>query len=273
ERCLAPHPRGEEEREASGLLLPSRPTDGEGDREERDGEGDDEAELVDEDPAEGVHPRDRAVEHPQRRGGGGLGVVAQLLWGVVEARDRGRRQQDEGEETEDPGGDGLPSRAPLDAHGDPDSGGVDAHRATSGVVRYCSRKRSSRLGGVIVRVWTPAAWTRPTTSATAVASTWQRASGRPSSELVTRPVTPLTDSSPTGWSVTACTWLLVLRRRSARVPVRTVCPARMMLTRSASASTSPRMWLERRTVAPSATRSRTTSWKTCSMSGSRPEVG
>ena len=41
-------------------------------------------------------------------------------------------------------------------------------------------------------------------------------------------------------------------RSSARVPVSTVRPARMMLTRSHSASTSARMWLDSSTVRPSA---------------------
>ncbi len=48
----------------------------------------------------------------------------------------------------------------------------------------------------------------------------------------------------------------------------------MMLTRSHSASTSARMWLDSSTVrSPPATISRTVSWNTVSMSGSSPEVG
>ena len=50
-------------------------------------------------------------------------------------------------------------------------------------------------------------------------------------------------------------------------------PARTMVSRSQSASTSERMWLESRTVLPEAFASRTTSWKTAIISGSRPEVG
>ena len=41
-------------------------------------------------------------------------------------------------------------------------------------------------------------------------------------------------------------------RSSASVPLSTVLPARMMLTRSQSSSTSERMWLDSSTVAPSA---------------------
>ena len=47
----------------------------------------------------------------------------------------------------------------------------------------------------------------------------------------------------------------------------------MMLTRSQSASTSARMWLDSRTVRPSALTSRMQSWKTASISGSSPDVG
>ena len=47
----------------------------------------------------------------------------------------------------------------------------------------------------------------------------------------------------------------------------------MMLTRSHSASTSARMWLDSSTVRPSALISRMQSWKTASISGSRPDVG
>ena len=54
----------------------------------------------------------------------------------------------------------------------------------------------------------------------------------------------------------AVTVVRVRWRRSARVPVSTVRPARMMLTRSQSASTSVRMWLESSTVRPRS-RSRT----------------
>ncbi len=62
-------------------------------------------------------------------------------------------------------------------------------------------------------------------------------------------------------------------RRSARLPLSTVLPARMMLTRSHSASTSARMWLDSSTVRPSLVASRMQSWKTVSISGSRPDVG
>ena len=62
-------------------------------------------------------------------------------------------------------------------------------------------------------------------------------------------------------------------RSSASVPVSTVRPARMMLTRSHSASTSARMWLDSSTVRPSAVTSRMQSWNTASISGSRPDVG
>ena len=62
-------------------------------------------------------------------------------------------------------------------------------------------------------------------------------------------------------------------RSSCRVPLCAVRPARMMLTRSQSASTSARMWLDSSTVRPSAFTSRMQSWKTASISGSSPEVG
>ncbi len=63
-------------------------------------------------------------------------------------------------------------------------------------------------------------------------------------------------------------------RSSCERAVSTVRPARMMLTRSHSASTSARMWLESSTVRPRrALVLRRTSWNTASISGSSPEVG
>ena len=65
----------------------------------------------------------------------------------------------------------------------------------------------------------------------------------------------------------------VMPRSSVRVPDCTVRPALMMVTRSHSASTSARMWLDNRTLRPSSRSSRTTSWNTISINGSRPDVG
>ena len=50
-------------------------------------------------------------------------------------------------------------------------------------------------------------------------------------------------------------------------------PSRMIVTRSASRSTSLRMWLESSTVEPAAVCSATHSLKTCSINGSSPDVG
>ena len=50
-------------------------------------------------------------------------------------------------------------------------------------------------------------------------------------------------------------------------------PSRMMLIRSARASTSVRMWLESRIERPRAFSAAISSWKTASISGSSPEVG
>jgi hypothetical protein len=47
----------------------------------------------------------------------------------------------------------------------------------------------------------------------------------------------------------------------------------MIVTRSASASASDRMWLDSSTVRPARRSSATQSRKTASISGSRPEVG
>ena len=47
----------------------------------------------------------------------------------------------------------------------------------------------------------------------------------------------------------------------------------MIVTRSHSASTSARMWLESSTVRPLLARSSMHAWNTASMSGSSPEVG
>ena len=57
--------------------------------------------------------------------------------------------------------------------------------------------------------------------------------------------TPGSSSSPSGGAASsAVTEVRVRWRSSARVPDSTMRPARMMLTRSASASTSARMWLD-----------------------------
>ena len=50
-------------------------------------------------------------------------------------------------------------------------------------------------------------------------------------------------------------------------------PARRMPTRSATRSTSDRLWLERKTVRPSARTSRMMACSSCCMSGSRPLLG
>ncbi len=62
-------------------------------------------------------------------------------------------------------------------------------------------------------------------------------------------------------------------RRSASVPVSTVRPARMIVTRSHSASTSDRMWLDSSTVRPPWRSSSMHSRNAASISGSSPLVG
>ena len=62
-------------------------------------------------------------------------------------------------------------------------------------------------------------------------------------------------------------------RSCASVPDSTILPARMMLTRSQSSSTSERMWLDSSTVAPAARTWPISRVKTLSMIGSRPLVG
>ena len=62
-------------------------------------------------------------------------------------------------------------------------------------------------------------------------------------------------------------------RSSSNVPDSTTRPARTMLTRSQSASTSDRMWLDSRTVRPRDRSSRITCWNWDSINGSSPDVG
>ena len=62
-------------------------------------------------------------------------------------------------------------------------------------------------------------------------------------------------------------------RRSASAPLSTVRPARMIVTRSQSASTSLRMWLDSSTVVPLCRSSSMASRNAASISGSRPDVG
>ena len=67
--------------------------------------------------------------------------------------------------------------------------------------------------------------------------------------------------------------VLVRWRISARVPDSTVRPALMIVTRSQSASTSDRMWLDSSTVRPPPASSSMHSRNVASISGSSPEVG
>ena len=83
----------------------------------------------------------------------------------------------------------------------------------------------------------------------------------------------LVEARPARCTVSAAIDVRVRWRSSASVPVSTVRPARMIVTRSHSASTSARMWLESRTVRPAARASSMHAWKTASISGSSPEVG
>ena len=69
------------------------------------------------------------------------------------------------------------------------------------------------------------------------------------------------------------TWERVRWRSSAIVPDSTVTPSRMIVTWSASLSTSAKMWLDSSTDRPSAFTSRIDSVNAASISGSRPEVG
>ena len=57
------------------------------------------------------------------------------------------------------------------------------------------------------------------------------------------------------------------------VPLSAARPALMIVTRSHSASTSDRMWLDSRMLLPATRCSWTTSWNTASIKGSSPEVG
>ena len=81
------------------------------------------------------------------------------------------------------------------------------------------------------------------------------------------------DSSCARRAVSATTVVRVRCRSWASVPLCTVRPDRMMLTRSHRASTSARMWLESSTVAPRPLASSTHPRNADSMIGSSPEVG
>ena len=71
-----------------------------------------------------------------------------------------------------------------------------------------------------------------------------------------RSCTPGSPASPVGGPASSAGIEVRVRwRSSASVPVSTVRPSRMMLTRSHSASTSARMWLDSRTVRPRVARS------------------
>ena len=62
-------------------------------------------------------------------------------------------------------------------------------------------------------------------------------------------------------------------RIDSSVPVSTVRPARMIVTRWHSRSVSARMWLDSRTVVPRPAASATHCWKMFSINGSRPLLG
>ncbi len=108
------------------------------------------------------------------------------------------------------------------------------------------------------------------TLATASVSTSNR-SASPSRRTC---ATPGSDANAdSGASVTTVNDVLVRCRSSASVPFSTATPARMMVTRSHSSSTSLRMWLESSTVAPSAFTLATCARNTASITGSSPLVG
>jgi len=110
------------------------------------------------------------------------------------------------------------------------------------------------------------------TSAAAVALASVRMPSGAARSLTT--VTPgMARAAPTGSCVRKEIDVSVCSRSSAKVPVRTTRPRRTMLTRSQSASTSPRMWLDSRTVRPCAVASRMHAWNCDSINGSSPEVG
>ena len=85
--------------------------------------------------------------------------------------------------------------------------------------------------------------------------------------------TPGSPSRLTGAASSALTVVRVRWRISASVPVSAVRPARMIVTRSDSASASARMWLDSSTVRPRCRSSSTHSRKAASISGSSPAVG
>ena len=76
-----------------------------------------------------------------------------------------------------------------------------------------------------------------------------------------------------GRVVSAVTVVRVRCRSSDSDPDSTMWPRRMIDTRSQSASTWARMWLDNSTVRPARLSSRTQSAKMCSINGSRPAVG
>ena len=96
----------------------------------------------------------------------------------------------------------------------------------------------------------------------------------PRRSCTSRSYTPGNWSRPTGGRPrSAAIEVRVRWRRLASVPDSTTRPARMIVTRSQSASTSDRMWLDSRTVRPLWRSSSMHSRNTASISGSSPDVG
>ena len=77
----------------------------------------------------------------------------------------------------------------------------------------------------------------------------------------------------TGWVKRSSTWWWAMSRSASTRSTRASRPSRMIATRSQVFSTSLRMWLDMKTVRPSAFASRITSKNVCCTSGSRPDVG
>ena len=135
------------------------------------------------------------------------------------------------------------------------SGGGTAPRASAACSSGCATPSSASRRIVSSR------WTVSTSKRARWSSTW-------------RSCTPGSWSRPSGSrSVSTVIDVRVRWRSSDSVPVSTVLPARMIVTRSHSFSTSARMWLESSTVRPCSRISSMQDWKTASFSGSRPEVG
>lgn len=118
DRSVPTDPCGEEQLKTAGFLVLARAPGRERDRHQRDGETENEAELVGDHTTQGADAGDLAVEHQHGVAADALGIPAQFGGGVVEGGDRSgrhRHHRHQRDQPDHPDRQHLPPGAQIDA--------------------------------------------------------------------------------------------------------------------------------------------------------------